>query len=1716
MAQGSKKARGIRHQTSVCERDRSNPRHRIAGVKKWLLIAFAAVVLLIAAVAIVGPIAASRIARTVIADTVNESIEGTVRVDSVRVGWAGPIGADGVSLRDPQGTEVATLTARTNRGILGLGMSMLGGGGIDLGTITLTGSAILERGPDGELTIAQALAPRPAASQTPQRPTGAPAPTRQPPTTTAPSAPRGLRGTLDITGITIAVRDAGQPVAGLRDFTGGGPFEIGQPISMAFNATPMTATTPIQLTVEGTNLFDAGGTLTPDQAELVLALNAAMPDAEIDAGVRALTGATATPTNQPNTDATIDLALRLNNGRLTLHESKPARVSAAVPVSLAAAATSEAAGQFELQPGARLALVIDQLDIPTEGINSDWRGADINATLTTERLAGRFVIPGPTESSESQTAPTIAAAPEWRSFVLDTSPVRISLDPQSALLTVSAGAAGTIDGESAGTLALDAEVGDALAADGTIASTLPGILRGELEIDGVRTDAPWFALIERLAGAPIRAALGERATLTATASLPPIEERTGLLEVLANIALESPRTQADIGFGISSSSVRAHDGGINIETTAARPVLEALGIPMRDDAYQLDLAGTRAVVRVPAFLVPIVDRGPNLEAARGDLTVELRDVRGMVVEHNMPVDMQLLRLTAALKPGEPARANLLGTIAADGSPIGLRGGLTITTPGAVLTTDPDADPLVNIEQAGIAGELVLEGLPARLVSAFDTDLAALLEDAFGDRLALTLETSEWRAANTTGAADAANTSAATGLITLIAEGPRGRLRGPIDLTLAEAPTIATRGNGLQLLLQEPQRVIDRFPIEGITLGVDQPFVAYLVDVDASLPEAGPDIRSARLELLLPMLRANIAPVDPAGQPSALALREPRVDLTLTPDGWADLAIRAEQGEINGQPLTLDGSLGVRGAIARTLDPAGFLASSAPIETRGQWSIAGLNASALRVIDPVLVPLIDAALPGPIRVEIAASRTGATVDNDRSVEAPGFTLRILGNNQRLFATTRAALDGQQLIAGPTLTTLPITADLVRKGLAFAELDATEFPAPANPFDLRASATTMRYALDALAAGQPFDPLQTDGPWEARLGTTPADITFRMPLGDGPAAGTSIGVRGLSAFRTVVPGDAGASRQGAAVSFFDPPATGTGPGTPFGSFTASSTVDDLSQINIEGTALRLGKIAQRFGLGDVPMLALGAGESRLNITGGLTGTSTGAETNQRVEATASLAAPRLSLNGALRHDPATGSLNILQPFQLVWNLDRRFIQHFLLGHEPGNPAEQPNIRLQRDVPVRGSVQTLDLVLADENANRPMRVDRVAATLSTDPVTIVPRTGQPTELGGLRLDIQPDAQPGTLTLALRSGITPAGNAAAAANTGPVTADGRIRLPVGEQPGQLSLTARGDLPSLALDALARSGQTLTAVLGERAAFNLSVNQLTTDLTAGRITADMNSSNAVVRLRGNARDGLLELTSAPSDAGGPSEARLSVITPEASRILFEPLFPIFSNIEKRADQRPTLLSVDRMALPVDGDLTKLSGRFTLDFGEIAFATPPIVGSILSATGNRADGTIGTRLQPLAVTIEQGVASYEPWAIPIGEFTLQMSGKVNLAEQRVDEVMIYVPIGALAREISDQFTRIPLIGQAGMAAFRLSGPVGNLQIQPVLDPAALLGIPGTRQQGGIGNPLRDLIGGGRDSGRVDEETVDQINDILRNLRRRDRRPREDEQPPEGN
>jgi hypothetical protein len=266
--------------------------------------------------------------------------------------------------------------------------------------------------------------------------------------------------------------------------------------------------------------------------------------------------------------------------------------------------------------------------------------------------------------------------------------------------------------------------------------------------------------------------------------------------------------------------------------------------------------------------------------------------------------------------------------------------------------------------------------------------------------------------------------------------------------------------------------------------------------------------------------------------------------------------------------------------------------------------------------------------------------------------------------------------------------------------------------------------------------------------------------------------------------------------------------------------------------------------------------------------------------------------------------------------------------------------------------------------------------------------------------------------------------------------------------------LDVQGQVPSLPTtipDTLAQQNGLLVDALGDsvRLALNVAGFPLGDDKAAGKggsLSATFTSPRASAELRGDIGESVLVFNQ-------PVEARLLEITTGLSGRLVKGL-PLVGSFQKNPGDAPASLRGEGLIVPLDKDYSKLNGVLTIDPGEAQFATSGLFNQLLNLAKLREAGQIGRRLGPLTITVQKGVATYPRWGLPLGEFTVQTEGKVDLVRRELD-IITWIPAGALADNTIGLFGGKNLLGgtvleAASLLPFRTKGSLDNPSTAPDL------------------------------------------------------------------
>jgi len=364
------------------------------------------------------------------------------------------------------------------------------------------------------------------------------------------------------------------------------------------------------------------------------------------------------------------------------------------------------------------------------------------------------------------------------------------------------------------------------------------------------------------------------------------------------------------------------------------------------------------------------------------------------------------------------------------------------------------------------------------------------------------------------------------------------------------------------------------------------------------------------------------------------------------------------------------------------------------------------------------------------------------------------------------------------------------------------------------------------------------------------------------------------------------------------------------------------------------------------------------------------------------------------------------------------------------------------------------------------RAIEMNGIAARTRWDPAAPAIRQAAPGALSaavtidGISGNEGPAAKPSKITLTLRAFIDPQGNIIS--ENAVVNADADLSM----------------FPTILIDQLANQGGLMNEVLGPTVSASATLRNVSQARTGprGTLEANLTSPRATARIKGEMRRGQFV-------QNGPTQVRLLVIRPELMEALGGSL-PLVATMEKTTSDEPAMVEASDLSVPLDKDLSKLNGVIGVDLGVARFTTNSILGSLLKAVGGRDSGAIGRKVEPFVVRIVNGVATYDRFRLPLGEFSIETRGSVDLVSRKVN-LVAYVPFFALTDEAMGPIRlglggRLDILDRTTMVPITIKGDMNN--------PGAMIDVPMFLQETGsnlIKTPGRiiegigDLLGGNR-------------------------------------
>lgn len=215
---------------------------------------------------------------------------------------------------------------------------------------------------------------------------------------------------------------------------------------------------------------------------------------------------------------------------------------------------------------------------------------------------------------------------------------------------------------------------------------------------------------------------------------------------------------------------------------------------------------------------------------------------------------------------------------------------------------------------------------------------------------------------------------------------------------------------------------------------------------------------------------------------------------------------------------------------------------------------------------------------------------------------------------------------------------------------------------------------------------------------------------------------------------------------------------------------------------------------------------------------------------------------------------------------------------------------------------------------------------------------------------------------------------------------------------------------PTPIVDQLANQHGILAELLGPTVSVqatgrNVSLGGAGAKAPAGTLECKAGSPRARAEIKGDIRNGTFVQT-------GPITAEILEIRPEFVRMLQGSL-PIVDSVTKSPTDAPAVTLGKGVTAPLDGDVSKLNGDFTIDPGIARFTTNNLIGKLLNSAGGNAAGEIGRKLEPFTIHAVNGVLNYDQFTLPLGQFDLKTKGTVDLVRRQID-VITYVPLLGLS------------------------------------------------------------------------------------------------------
>lgn len=1638
------------------------------GTRRWGrvwrrigLIAGAFVLILILGVTLLGPSIAGRIARGVIERQASEAVAGDVRVDRVRLSWLGPQRIGPVTLTDTGGEAVATLELKATTGLLSLIF-----GSLDLGAVTIAGTVDIVEFPDGTTNLQRAVAststnvPAVPDQRTHPPPPSASAPP-PPPTPTSASAqplprlPRSLAAAIRIDALDVTYTRRGSDArTALRieipGLTGSARLAVGEPITAELKARAMYAAGDVSqpkpagtlsLSASIKHVIAVDGAVTQDRAELEALVEISEASIELAdalmgqdgrlvaalgdrarATLRAWGGASEfyadVSANSPSASA--DAGIRYTDGWLAT--SRPLIVRALTEgVTGTSPAFKEALhnhGVFVLDAYPSVTLQLEAR-IHTHNLSGgpgapvDLRGSSVSASLRVGEFGARAWLAG------DQAPPTAYRVEPWE--------LRLDAPDLGGGIRLHGATAATMDGRSAGALDIDLTLHGLLDDLGGIREAGPEGLDGTIALTGVRT-APFEGVFIPF-GFDLASDIGQEINARLTAS----QRRTastGEPETLLEAFIEASNLRARAEAEFAGGTIRTVGRGVEARVARAGPLLDRM---LKDHGVRVaaPVTITAAIRSVNIAWSALTNPdGLDLRGIAGNFAMNIAEAHGTMqlagTGESQPWRIAPTQIRAVFPgQGRDITASVVTSASLANKPAGqLDVGITVK-PG--------------LDAAGVMPGMKPDAIEARVsltdVAAASLDTFALTPGPLADALGADIDLEVKAIVRPRQVGTTAGLPRVDGEFALGAKGATA--------------SGAFRLSQNTLMLSDP--LVLHFPDTGVLL-------AALLDAEgpAAFNPGGETTLSVR-DLAVPFSESNAPDLARAsGQLSmhtkgvkantriepARSLGVDTFDATLSLAAGASPSLVLEaSGRESHRPVRLTADLKAPGLLRYSDGEFG-------LDLLGGKLVGALNLDAPSGLADFIFPPDS---EDPTTAQLAAllrNLLGETVAlNMRFAEsAAGFTTTVNITAEQVNTAATADITPDRFTLREFNTTATVTTQAFETLLAaFApELEPRPRLAQPGPVTLSTAAITVprtelgapdlahvqdvivslrapqRLVVQGLRFAPPEGPARPIGP----VGVQNLDASIKVPLaavigdGEGDAALT------LTATMLDEGGAAGTVSARANVALRG--------GKPAGRATGEFSTTDL----------RL-RVADRL-ITDPGLISGAVGDTATaNATFDLVFDPEPSEEGPAILSgrfTARLSSPRIQIAQPLTIEltPDTARVSAVRG---TWKVAPDWANRWLVT----DAAKPRPLQLDREAEVQFNLAALTISRGVDVGPLKPGVFRLQLYAKSPNVTIALPEGVIVTLADLDFTAGHTVQGAGVGLDLKL------HDQALRGPEPIRVQG-VAYGIADEHGFFTAEAMnltGSVKAAALstpliDAILQQEGLLIEALGPR--LMLDVQASGVSMTSGRIVAVTESPRAKATVTGDIKpDGLLTIPQ--------SEFTLMEITPKLGSTLFRAI-PSIGGIEKRREDTPhARILITGLTYPLDGDMRRLNAGIRFEPGPIRFTTSPLFGGLLKAVHQRDFAVVGRRLDPLTMNITDGVLAYDRYTFPVGEFTFQTQGSVNIAERSID-VVTYVPLGMLTDEAVGRFRtgvgtilgQVPVLSDLTLVPIRASGSLDKTSV----------------------------------------------------------------------